>query len=261
MLPMPLWQAASLVFFIYVLVIVGWRGARTRVAALQIAAGSMAGVAVVLISMLDVTPAILRDVILPPVVLLTGYWTSGLLFVAPSAAQERALAYLDNRLDILGIARRAPRFVAELLEAAYLGIYGLVGIALLLHYLFVPRPDPARFWSVILVTDFVCFAFLPWVQTRPPRAIENVEPWTSSIRSWNLRLLGSASIQANTFPSGHAAEGLAAGLLVLGAPAPIPTWMIIAGVLVAAGAVLGRYHYLVDALAGFVVALVVWSMI
>jgi membrane-associated phospholipid phosphatase len=99
---------------------------------------------------------------------------------------------------------------------------------------------------------------LPWVQTRPPRALEGEAPWHSRFRRFNLRLLGSTSIQVNTFPSGHAAEGLAAALLILGAPIAVPLLMCAGAVAVSAGAVLGRYHYFGDALAGWIVAVGVW---
>ena len=137
----------------------------------------------------------------------------------------------------------------------------MIPIALIMRLAFSEQPRPSRFWAVILITDFFCFGSLPWVQTRPPRALEPAEPWISSIRSVNLRLLGSTSIQANTFPSGHAAEALASALLVLDAPAPIVGAMLIAAFSVAAGAVLGRYHYLADALAGWIVAVIVWAII
>jgi membrane-associated phospholipid phosphatase len=96
------------------------------------------------------------------------------------------------------------------------------------------------------------------VQTRPPRALEAADPWLSPIRRFNLRLLGAASIQANTFPSGHAAEALAAALLVIGAPVPLVAAMFSAALAISAGAVFGRYHYAADALAGWAVALAVW---
>ena len=67
-------------------------------------------------------------------------------------------------------------------------------------------------------------------------------------------MLGATSIQVNTFPSGHAAEGLAGALLVTAAPPAIVLPMFAAALAVAAGAVLGRYHYLVDAIAGWIVA-------
>ncbi len=144
---------------------------------------------------------------------------------------------------------------------SYAGVYGLIPIALVLHLLLASRPDADRFWTVILVTDFVCFGFLPWIQTRPPRALEAGEPWPSSLRSFNLRVLGAASIRVNTFPSGHAAEGLAAALLVASVSPVVFVSILVAGAAVAAGAVLGRYHYAVDAFAGWLVALAVWLLL
>ena len=81
------------------------------------------------------------------------------------------------------------------------------------------------------------------------------------MRAFNLRMLGATSIQVNTFPSGHAAEGLAAALLVTAAPPAIVLAMFAAGLAVSAGAVLGRYHYLVDAIAGWIVAVLVFVAI
>ena len=131
----------------------------------------------------------------------------------------------DRKLGISNYA--APRVVAELLEAAYLSVYAIVGIAFVLHLVLTPSPSPERFWAVVLITDFICFAMLPWIQTRPPRAIEDRDPWRSSVRRLNLRLLGATSIHANTFPSGHAAEAIAAALLVVGAPVPVVCAMFV----------------------------------
>jgi membrane-associated phospholipid phosphatase len=256
------WQAASLAFFAYLSLVVvlrhrGMAGAAVR----RIAIGIAAGVLLVLVSRIGGQPAFLQEWIWPPALLLAAYWTSGVLFQAPVPRQERALMWLDDRLRVPGAAALTPRAVAELLEAAYTGVYLLVPIALLLNQGYAPSPDPARFWTVILVTDFICFGVLPWVQTRPPRALESREPWTSSIRAWNLRLLGTTSIQANTFPSGHAAEAIAAALLAGDAPWPIVALMWLAAMAVSAGAVLGRYHYLADAIVGWAVAIVVFALL
>ena len=159
------------------------------------------------------------------------------------------------------MSRRTPRVLAEVLEAAYAGVYLLIPLALLAREAFLPSPDPDGFWAVVLITDFVCFGVLPWVQTRPPRALEPGEPWASSVRRFNLRLLGATSIQVNTFPSGHAAEALAAFLLVLAAPAGVVFLMFLAALAVSAGAVLGRYHFLADAVAGWVVAVGVFLIV
>jgi membrane-associated phospholipid phosphatase len=117
----------------------------------------------------------------------------------------------------------------------------------------------SRFWTVILVTDYICFAVLPWFQTRSPRALGFAMPWRSSWRVINLRILEGGSVQVNTFPSGHAAEALAAALLCLDAPAPVVAWMFLNAVAISAGAVFGRYHYAADALAGWLVALLVYG--
>lgn len=255
---MRLWQLASGAFFLYVALVALLRGPRRQ--SVKAVAGAAAGLLVVLASMAIDTP-ILAGWIWPPALLLIAYWSSGPLFVAPRPAHEAALRWLDDRLRLRDVAGRTPRAVAEVLEAAYVGVYPFVLLALLLHLQFSPSPDSDRFWAVVLITDFLCFAVLPWVQTRPPRALESGEPWQSSIRQFNLRLLGATSIQVNTFPSGHAAEGLAAFLLALAAPPGLVVAMLLVAVAVSAGAVLGRYHYLADALAGWAVAVIVFLIL
>jgi membrane-associated phospholipid phosphatase len=80
------------------------------------------------------------------------------------------------------------------------------------------------------------------------------------VRALNLRILGAASVKVNTFPSGHAAEALAVTLLVLGAPWFVVLPMAFVALAISAGAVFGRYHYALDALAGWLVAVAVWSL-
>ena len=171
---------------------------------------------------------------------------------------EATLAAADTALGIPALVRRTPRLLAEFLEFAYAGVYPLIPIALALHLMYSPSPDADRFWTVVLVTDYVCFAMLPFIQTRPPRALETSDPWSTSLRSLNLRILDHASIRMNTVPSGHAAEALAAALLVLAAPPAVVATMFVAAAAVSAGAVLGRYHYSIDIMAGWVTALGVW---
>lgn len=256
---MRLWQLASVAFFLYIALIVLGQWGR-RPAALKAMAAATCGLLLVLVSLAADAP-LLIEWIWPPLLLLIAYWSSGLLFVAPRPRQEAALRWLDDRLRLQDVARHTPRILTEILEAAYAGVYLLIPLALLAHLQYSPSPDPDRFWSIVLITDFICFGVLPWVQTRPPRALESGEPWKSSFRAFNLRVLGATSIQVNTFPSGHAAEGLVAFLLVLAAPPATVVPIFLAAVAVSAGAVLGRYHYLVDALAGWVVAVGVFLIL
>ena len=252
------WELASGVMFAYTAILAAILprlppGARARALG-----GSAAGVAATATSVLVSSPVLVHGWLLPPLLLLLAYWTSGLLFTAPMPRVEKALRRVDRVLRVRPISSGAPRWIAEFLEFSYAAVYALIPIGLVLYLRFTVFPDYDRFWTVILVTDYVCFAALPWVQTRPPRALEPGDPWRSSLRALNLRVLGAASIRVNTFPSGHAAEALAAALLVSHAPSGVVAWMLFNALAVSAGAVFGRYHYAIDAAAGWLVAVVVW---
>jgi membrane-associated phospholipid phosphatase len=259
--PMRVWEAASLGFFLYVAAIASLPNRVRAPVRPRLYAGVVAGLLFVYgVTRVPYYP-LLHDWLAPPVALLIAYWTSGLLFVAAVLRQETFLIGIDRRLRIVASASRMPSSIAVLLEAAYAAVYPVIPLALIIHLGFTPNPSPERFWSVILLTDFVCFGALAWVQTRPPRAIEAAEPWDSGVRRFNLQMLCAASIQVNTFPSGHAAEALAAALLVLGAPWPMVFGMLVIAVGISAGAVYGRYHYAADVLAGWAVAVAVWWML
>jgi membrane-associated phospholipid phosphatase len=255
------WEIASVVLFAYTAVLAAiLRGLAPRIRA-RAFAGSGAGLVVIAASVLTPSNVLLHGWVLPPLLLLLAYWTSGLLFTAPMPRAEQALFQIDRFLHVRVISSIAPRWTAEFLEFSYAAVYALIPIALVLHLRFTASPDYDRFWTVILVTDYVCFAVLPWIQTRPPRALEPDDPWRSSLRAFNLGLLGAASIRVNTFPSGHAAEALAAALLVSTAPAAVFAWMLFNALAVSAGAVLGRYHYATDAFTGWLVAAAVWAVL
>ena len=258
------WEQASLLFFSYVLVCALLLRGLSPAARVKSATGSFIGLAIVLFGA-AIQPAsqIWRGLLLPALALLIAYWSSGLLFRAPSAAVEAFLRHADAILRIRETAASAPRVTAEFLEFAYAAVYALVPVALVLYLLETPSDliDVDRFWTVVLATDFICFGMLPWIQSRPPRAVEEDDPWRSSFRRFNLRVLGSTSIQVNTCPSGHAAEALVAALLVSSAPAPIFVAVLFAAAAVSAGAVYGRYHYALDVVSGWAVALVVWALL
>jgi membrane-associated phospholipid phosphatase len=257
---MRLWEGATLAFFVYLAGAAIFPG-RPAALRLKLVAGAAAGFLFIAITATAPDWPLLHEWVGPPAALLLAYWTSGSLFVEPKPWQESGLLAFDRRLGILARARRLPRALALALEMAYVGVYPTIPVALALHLLFVPEPNPQRFWAVVLITDYICFGFLAWVQTRPPRALEQSDPWQLAARRFNVRLLGATSIQANTFPSGHAAEALAAALLLLGAPWPLVGAMLLNALAISAGTVFGRYHFAADAIAGWMVAIVVWLAI
>jgi hypothetical protein len=254
------WPHASILFFLYIGVLsLSFAGIDRRKRTLALI-GSTIGLVITTVSQ-GWPNAVLNGWIVPPALLLVAYWTSGLLYRAPMLRAERMLCRFDQRLHIRPIAAAAPRLLAELLEFAYVAVYPIVPVALIVHVATSKTPDPARFWTVILLTDFVCFGMLPWVQTRPPRTLHQQPPWNARFRAVNLRLLGKTSVQVNTFPSGHAAEAFAALLLVLDAPPLLVAWMLVNALAISAGAALGQYHFAADVLAGWAVALVVWLLV
>ncbi len=257
---MPLWSLASLPYFGYILLL-AW-GTPGLPSASRTRASASAVIGLMLALAAGWTSTFwLRGLVLPPLVLLIAYRASGFLWRGPMFGVETALAGADRALGVAGIARRMPRVLAEFLELAYGGVYPLIPIALVLHLVFSDNPDADHFWTVVLVTDYVCFGMLPLIQTRPPRNLEQGAPWRASLRVLNLNILNRASIGMNTVPSGHAAEALAAALLVLDTPPAIVAWMFFNAAAISAGAVFGRYHYAIDAMAGWVVAIGVWVLL
>jgi len=198
--------------------------------------------------------------VMPLVYLLAGYWLPALIVREPNVPFERRLLEVDRRLfGSGGLARfeqRAPRLVIEYLELAYLLCYAVVpaGYACLL---LAGRDADAidRYWSIVLLAAFLCYGLLPWIPTRAPRAIEPARDATrSSIRQMNLAVLNYASVQWNTFPSGHTAASLATALAVASDMPLAGLVLAVVAVSIAAGSVVGRYHYAADAIAGAAVA-------
>ena len=122
-------------------------------------------------------------------------------------------------------------------------------------------PSPDRFWTLVLLGEFGSFAMLPWIQTRPPRAIEPpgaIDRRGLFMRRMNALQVNTVSIGVNTFPSGHVAGSLATALAVSETMPVLAPWLIAIAVAIAVAAVLGRYHYVIDAVAGAALTLVAW---
>jgi membrane-associated phospholipid phosphatase len=208
----------------------------------------------------DAPRSLVIDLLVPAVCLLGGYWLSGLFFIAPMARLERWLLRVDQRA---GVARYAyPWFLHEYFELAYVLVYAVVpagAVTLVIggHADLVPR-----FWSVVLLAEFVSYGMLPWLQTRPPRALEmpaeGASPSVSIVRRFNLAVLRRASIQVNTLPSGHAAGAVATALAVTSVMPVAGVVFLGLAVSITVATVVGRYHYIVDSVLGVIVAIGAW---
>jgi hypothetical protein len=249
-------------YFLYLLVPVAVSGL-PRPRKLQLAGITLAVVAFtgLLAALPDRVPwTIVRDWG-PGVLLLAGYWLPGALFTSPNLNAERRLLAVDRAM--LGVApgeapfQRMPAYIRAYLELMYLFCYPLVPLALAMIYR-ASAPsraaDADSFWSTVLLAVFACYGLLPWIQTRPPRALEPPIP-LSGMRRLNSFVLRHASVQVNTFPSGHVAAAVSAAIEVGRHTAWGGVVLGVVAVSIAAAAVVGRYHYLADVVLGAIVAL------
>jgi membrane-associated phospholipid phosphatase len=225
---------------------------RARVAVLSFAVlGVIGGIATVDVSWTrSVRPW------LPLVYMVAAYWLPSRLVTRTNEALEARLMAWD-RLPLASrvatFRTRAPAAVLEVLELAYLFCYPLVPLGFVALVLSgqTTGADADRFWTTVLGAALPCYGTLPWLATRPPRAIENAATGaTSSVRGINAQVLRSVSVGWNTFPSGHAAASIATALAVA---ARMPVAGAMFGVIaigICIGSVTGRYHYATDAIAG-----------
>jgi hypothetical protein len=203
----------------------------------------------------------------PAVLLLSGYWLSGFFFRDPQAWLEAFLVKTDERLmngvGVNGWLARGPRWLLEALEASYAADYAVVAIGAIVAASHGTEAI-AGYWSLVLSAELACYAALPWLRSRPPRALEHSSAFdgrTVTMRQLNVAILDRASVQANTIPSGHVAGALAAALAVMPLNAAIGGVLLAASVAIGVAAVAGRYHYVVDCVAGATVAIVVASLV
>jgi membrane-associated phospholipid phosphatase len=250
------WVACS--YFLY-LAVAGWlpRISMARRALLMTAAAAAGGI-VVAIARSDITW--LRDVA-PMAYILVGYFLSGYLFASPSIATESWLMQWDRRLLGDPATRFAnwPRVLVAALELIYMSCFLLIpaGLALLAFTGHAARID--RYWTMVVASEFAAFAPLAVIQTRPPWVLERKPQLADkAVHHLATQMVEHLSIRVNTFPSGHAAGSLAVALGVIGALPLAGTVLLGLAIGICVGCVVGRYHYLIDVVAGVAVALGVW---
>lgn len=204
----------------------------------------------------------------PLIYILVGYWCSGLLYTAPMPWAERWLGGFDERwCRRTGLLRRiasAPRWLLEYLELVYLGCFlflpaGYIALASAGH-----SASADRFWALVMIGELGSFAVLPWVQTRPPWAVEDttaLDQRRLMFRKWNALSIRSVSIQVNTFPSGHAAGAFATAIGVATVLPAIGAVFLFLALCITFAAVVGRYHYALDALYGIGLTLAGWGVV
>jgi len=202
---------------------------------------------------------------LPAMYLVLGYWLSGWYYVGPMRHIEARLLGLDWRVigkhGAATVVESLPRVVLEAMELAYVACFLFVPSGMVILTVTGHAAAADRFWSLVLLAEFGSFAALPWIQTRPPRLIETDLPIDRRrllARHLNYLQVTHTSIGVNTFPSGHVAGSLATAIAVSEVVPSLAPLMFAVTLMIAVAAVIGRYHYFADAVAGAFLALVAW---
>lgn len=247
------WIAAA--YFVY-LVAASWLrrvSLRRRLWLLAAAAVALLAIAVSRVGVLSP----LRDWT-PIGYILGGYYSSLALYVEPSPAFEAWLIECDRRLLGNPATRFAhgPRVVLAYLDLVYMLCVLLVPAGCLVLMAAGESELVDRYWAIVVGAELGSFAPLAFVQSRPPWVVERKAMLSDrAVHRMTSQMVQQLTICVNTFPSGHVAASLAVALAVIG-PVPIAgVVFLILAVSIAGACIVGRYHYVVDVVAGAVLAI------
>lgn len=147
------------------------------------------------------------------------------------------------------------------LELCYLLVYCLGTFCLLVLYWANRRRGIDSFYIIYLAGTLGAYALFPYFPSQPPRILfPHIDAPTieTIVRQWNLWILRKGTIHSSVFPSAHVSSAFAAAwamLLIM----PKRKWfgggLLIYAVCVSIATIYGRYHYAVDAAAGFAISL------
>jgi membrane-associated phospholipid phosphatase len=183
------------------------------------------------------------------VYLLAAYWIPSLLAAGVAGTWfEEWLVSSDTRWR--RYVNGLPAWLAHVCEFAYLLCYPLVPTAFLVVWTRGDDMDVNRFWMAVLGAGFACYGALPWLVSRPPRLTSGERTRARGVARINALVLNRLSHQLNTFPSGHVAVSVASALGVWAVSPPAGAVIGAIALGVSLGAVTGRYHYVVDVVAG-----------
>lgn len=171
-------------------------------------------------------------------------------------------AHLRAAIESLG------PLLPSILEICYVLVYAIAPISLTILFLNSPRNLRRErvniFWLAYLAGTLAAYSLFPYFPSDPPRVVfagADLPTVVTIFRRFNLAILGKYGIHSSVFPSAHvsSAFGCAWGLLIAmpdrrryGAAVAAYAFAV------AIATIYGRYHFAVDAVAGFSVSFFAW---
>jgi membrane-associated phospholipid phosphatase len=208
-------------------------------------------------------PPVVRDW-LPVLNVVAAYYLSAHLFFKPSEALESWLIGWDRRILGDAPARFAawPRPAIAYLEFTYMLCFALLPMGFALLVMTGHAASADHYWTLVEGGEFGAFAPLAFFQTRPPWVLERTSfTRDGAMREFGGWLVRNLSSNANTFPSGHVAGSLAVAFGVMAALPGAGLVFLLLAVSISLACVVGRYHYVVDVVAGAILAMAVWVVV
>ncbi|HEY4363140.1 MAG TPA: phosphatase PAP2 family protein [Bryobacteraceae bacterium] len=147
------------------------------------------------------------------------------------------------------------------LELCYLLVYAVGPVVVAAAIFSERRHRTDHLWIAYLAGTLGAYALFPYFPSEPPRTVfagEDLPHVVTVIRQLNLWIVGGYGIHSSVFPSAHVSSAFSAawGLLAVMREKRWMGWtMLVYAVSVSIATVYGRYHYGVDAVAGFAVSL------
>lgn len=194
---------------------------------------------------------------LPHAYLAAGYWLPAALVSRPPRANRFEAWLISSDARLRPSLPSLPPSLTHAAEFAYLLCYPLVPASFALVWVWGGAEDIERYWLAVLLAGYCCYVTLPWLISRPPRFVAASPQSATRLRAMNAFVLGRLSHQLNTFPSGHVAVAWAAAAGVSRVSMRAGLAFAALAMAISVGAASGRYHYIVDVIAGMLVAVLV----
>lgn len=202
---------------------------------------------------------------LPLVLLLLAYREMG--WLAPrthSHSLERSWIAIDRVVLRTWHVHDAIEWLGpvgpSILEMAYSLVYVTAPFGLAMLYVYGVRKRSEQYLLILVLGVLLAYAQFPFWPSEPPRTVfpgEDAPSMQTIFRRFNWFLLGGYGIHTSVFPSAHVSGASAAALGAMRALPEEPwVWrtLLVMALLIATATVYGRYHYVVDAVAGLAVS-------
>ena len=168
-------------------------------------------------------------------------------------------AHLRAAIESLG------PLIPSYLEICYVLVYAIALFSTLILLSNHRHDQLNTFWFAYLAGTLASYALFPYFPSDPPRTVfagADLPHILTIFRRFNLAILGQYGIHSSVFPSAHVSSAFACawGLLITMPDRKRYGFAVAVFALsVAIATIYGRYHFAVDALAGFAISFLAFS--